>query len=140
MSIWKIVVVILAGLAGVLPGRAQVFKLTREQMIQYTASNPFDRFPDGRPKVPDSILERVKGMSAGGSIRDREQGFPSQYEGNWKIVKPEKKLVGRAVTLLLMPLRPEVAEVDSTGNALRRCPASARSRIKQRSTCCRRVT
>jgi regulator of RNase E activity RraA len=42
-------------------------------------------------------------------------GFPSQYTGDWKIVNPEKKIVGRAVTLLLMPLRPEVADVDSTG-------------------------
>ena len=31
--------------------RAQIFSLTREQMIEYTAQNPFDRFPDGRPKV-----------------------------------------------------------------------------------------
>ena len=38
-------------------------------MIKYTAGNPFDRFPDGRPKVPDSILERVKNVD-GGSIRD----------------------------------------------------------------------
>jgi regulator of RNase E activity RraA len=111
----KSVLVILASLAVVLPAPAQVFKLTREQMIQYTARNPFDRFPDGRPKVPDSILERVKGMSAEEVFGIEHQGYPSQYEGNWKIVKPEKKLVGRAVTLLLMPLRPEVAEVDSTG-------------------------
>jgi hypothetical protein len=60
----KVIVVILGSLAAVWPGSAQVFKLTREQMIQYTARNPFDRFPDGRPKVPDSILERVKGLSA----------------------------------------------------------------------------
>jgi len=31
----------------------QVFQLTKEQMLRYTAQNPFDRFPDGRPKVPD---------------------------------------------------------------------------------------
>jgi len=114
MKMLKVTFVILAGLAVVLPGRAQVFKLTREQMIQYTARNPFDRFPDGRPKVPDSILERVKGLSAEEVFGIERRGYPSQYEGNWKIVRPEKKLVGRAVTLLLMPLRPEVAEVDST--------------------------
>jgi regulator of RNase E activity RraA len=115
MTISKVTVVILAGLAVASPGRAQVFKLTRDQMIQYTARNPFDRFPDGRPKVPDSILERVKDMSMEEAFGVERKGFPSQYAGGWKIVKPEKKLVGRAVTLLLMPLRPEVAEVDSTG-------------------------
>lgn len=111
----RVAVVILAGLAVVWPGRAQVFKLSPEQMIQYTARNPFERFPDGRPKVPDSILERVKGLSAEEVFGIERRGYPSQYEAKWKIVRPERKLVGRAVTLLLMPLRPEVAEVDSTG-------------------------
>jgi hypothetical protein len=31
--------------------------MTREQLIKYTAKNPYDRFPDGRPKVPDALLE-----------------------------------------------------------------------------------
>jgi regulator of RNase E activity RraA len=115
MTMLKLIVVISAGLAGVWPGHAQVFKLTREQMIQYTARNPFERFADGRPKVPDSILERVRGLSAEEVFGIEHRGYPSQYEGKWKIVKPEKKLVGRAVTLLLMPLRLEVAEVDATG-------------------------
>jgi len=115
MTMSKVAVVVLAGLAMVLPARAQVFKLTREQMIQYTVRNPFDRFPDGRPKVPDALLEKVKGMSAEEVFGIEEKGYPSQYTGDWKIVRPEKKLVGRAVTLLLMPLRPEVADVDSTG-------------------------
>jgi regulator of RNase E activity RraA len=115
MTMRKSALVILASLAVVLPARAQVFKLTRDQMIQYTASNPFDRFPDGRPKVPDAILERVKGLSSEEVFGIERQGYPSQYEDGWQIVKPEKVLVGRAVTLLLMPLRQEVAEVDSTG-------------------------
>jgi len=93
----------------------QVFRLTPEQMIRYTATNPFDRFPDGRPKVPDSILERVKGLSAEEVFGIERNGFPSQYTDHWQIVKPEKKLVGRAVTLMLVPLRPEVANPDSTG-------------------------
>jgi hypothetical protein len=32
--------------------QAQLFTLTRDQMIKLTAKNPYDRFPDGRPKVP----------------------------------------------------------------------------------------
>lgn len=115
MTIRKLALVTLAGLAVVLPARAQVFKLSPEQMIKYTPNNPFERFPDGRPKVPDAILERVKGLSVEEVFGIEHQGFPSQYEDNWKIVKPDKILVGRAVTLLLMPLRQEVADVDSTG-------------------------
>ena len=32
--------------------QAQVFTLTKEQLIEYTAQNPFERFPDGRPRSP----------------------------------------------------------------------------------------
>ena len=42
---------------------AQPFRWTREQMIHFTPENPFERFPDGRPKVPDELLEKVKGLS-----------------------------------------------------------------------------
>ena len=34
------------------------FVLTKEQMVAYTADNPYERFADGRPKVPDDLLER----------------------------------------------------------------------------------
>ena len=30
--------------------QAQLFTLSRDQMIELTAQNPFDRFPDGRPE------------------------------------------------------------------------------------------
>ncbi|MDE3198316.1 MAG: hypothetical protein KGN84_18350, partial [Acidobacteriota bacterium] len=94
---------------------AQIFKLTPEEMIRHTANNPFGRFPDGRPKVPDDILERVKGLSAEEVFGIERRGYPNLFENGFKIVKPEKKLVGRAVTLMLVPLRPEVANADSTG-------------------------
>ena len=42
-------------------GLAQ-WTLTKEQMTAYTAMNPYDRFSDGRPKVPDALLEKVKGL------------------------------------------------------------------------------
>src|SRR5947209_2300280 len=98
-----------AALLAITTASAQVFKLTRDQMIQYTAQNPFDRFEDGRPKVPDAMLKRVEGLSAEEVFGIEHRGFPSQYTDNWKILHPEKKLVGRAVTLQLVPLRPDVA-------------------------------
>jgi 4-hydroxy-4-methyl-2-oxoglutarate aldolase len=92
---------------------AQVFTFTREEMLRYTAKNPFERFEDGRPKVPDAILEKVKGLSAE-EVWAVLPGahFPNQYEGNWRILHPDRKLVGRAVTAQFMPMRPDVADIS----------------------------
>ncbi len=90
----------------------QVFTFTKEQLVKYTAKNPFDRFEDGRPKVPDSLLEKFKGLSAEEvwSVLPGK-GFRMQYEDGWQLLHPGKKLVGRAVTAQFMPTRPDVAEV-----------------------------
>ena len=32
----------------------------KERIVALTQKNPYDRFEDGRPKVPDDILERMK--------------------------------------------------------------------------------
>jgi 4-hydroxy-4-methyl-2-oxoglutarate aldolase len=39
---------------------AQPLSLTREEMIQYTPLWEGARFPDGRPKVPDDIIKRMR--------------------------------------------------------------------------------
>src|SRR6478736_7764387 len=87
------------------------FVLTKEQMIAYTSQNPYERFPDGRPKVPDDLLEKVKGLvieEAYGAVRSKN--FPNQFAGDWKILQPGKRLVGRAFTVQFMPARPDVSE------------------------------
>ena len=71
-----------------------------------------ERFPDGRPKVPDSILERLKNISieeAWGVLRNK--GFQNQFEGNWEIVNPEEAMTGRVVTAQYMPLRPDLEKI-----------------------------
>lgn len=91
---------------------AQLFTFTREQMLHYTAQNPFDRFPDGRPKAPDAVLARVKAMSveeAWGVLRNR--GYQHQYAGGFRILHPGQKLVGRAFTAQYLPLRPDLGDV-----------------------------
>jgi 4-hydroxy-4-methyl-2-oxoglutarate aldolase len=85
--------------------------LTKEQMVAYTAANPYERFPDGRPKVPDDLLEKVRGLvieEAYGAVRSK--GFPNQFAGDWKILNAGKRLAGRAFTVQFMPSRPDVAE------------------------------
>lgn len=92
---------------------AQPFRWTREQMIHFTPENPFDRFPDGRPKVPDELLERVKGLSieeAWGLLRSK--GYTHQHAGGgFKSLHPGQKLVGRAVTAQYLPTRPDLEKV-----------------------------
>ena len=100
------------------PADAQVFTFSRDEMIKYTARNPFERFEDGRPKVPDRLLERMKGLSAEEILPVLPAAkFPNQYEGNWRILHPGRKLVGRAVTAQFMPLRPDVADVSEAAAA-----------------------
>src|SRR5215813_2327778 len=84
-------------------------------MIAYTSKNPYERYADGRPKVPDGVLEKVKGLvieEAYGAVRGK--GFPNQFAGDWKILNPGKKLVGRAFTVQFMPTRPDVAKAMQT--------------------------
>ncbi len=94
------------------PLRAQLHTLTPEQMIEYTAQNPFERFTDGRPKVPDAIIERARGLSAEevfGVLPGK--GFRNQYEDGFQVLHPGKKMVGRAFTVQFMPARPDVETV-----------------------------
>jgi regulator of RNase E activity RraA len=145
------VVVCLFALFVAADARGQINNLTREELIKYTAANPFDRFPDGRPKVPDALLEQFKDMSSeevmgagrsGGGLPPA--GAPGRAGGQapaaapgrggaaataggpggggavsitftdgWQILHPGKKLVGRAVTMQMMPYRAEVASVDA---------------------------
>ena len=80
------------------PMRAQLNTLTREQMIEYTAQNPFERFPDGRPKVPDSLIERARGLSAEevfGVLPGK--GFRNQYEDGFQVLHPGKKIDRKSV-------------------------------------------
>jgi 4-hydroxy-4-methyl-2-oxoglutarate aldolase len=112
LKLWGVAVVLCSVLGAAPEARAQVFSLSREQLIQYTAQNPYERFPDGRPKVPDSVLEKVKGLSAEEVLSIASRGYPNQYVDGLQILHPGKKLVGRAVTLQLMPIRADIDDVQ----------------------------
>ena len=100
----------------------QVFSLTKEQLLQYTAQNPFERFPDGRPKVPDDLLAKLHDMSAEEVIGLQGRGYRNQWEAGWQVLHPQKRLIGRALTLQLMPTRPDVSEVDATARRAKNLP------------------
>jgi 4-hydroxy-4-methyl-2-oxoglutarate aldolase len=93
-------------------GDAQLFTLTKEQLVAYTAQNPFERFPDGRPKVPDALIERARGLSAEEVFAILPgKGFRNQWVGGFQILHPGTKLVGRAFTVQFMPARPDLDSV-----------------------------
>jgi 4-hydroxy-4-methyl-2-oxoglutarate aldolase len=90
---------------------AQVFSLTRDELVALSVANPFERFPDGRPKVPDALIDRARGLSAEEIWAVLPgKGFPNQYEDGFQILHPGTKLVGRAFTAQFMPMRPDVEE------------------------------
>ncbi len=81
---------------------------SREDLIELTSLNPFDRFEDGRPRVPDDLLERMKLVTteeAWGVLR--RHGYQRQFEGNWKETHLGTITVGRAVTAQFLPHRPD---------------------------------
>ena len=89
----------------------QLNSMSKEELIKYTAKSTFERFPDGRPKVPDALLEKVREMSAEEVLGIIRQGYPGQFVSGMQVLTPGKTLVGRAFTLQLMPQRPELVDV-----------------------------
>jgi 4-hydroxy-4-methyl-2-oxoglutarate aldolase len=108
-----VLLVLFATLLLPVSSQAQVFTWSREQMLKYTAQNPYERFPDGRPKVPDAILEKVKGLSAEEVLGIAGRGFPNQFVDGLQVLHPGKKMVGRALTLQLMPVRADITDADA---------------------------
>jgi regulator of RNase E activity RraA len=83
----------------------------RDDIIQLTPQWKGERFPNGRPRVPDEILrrmERVRTEEAWSVLWRHEYQF--QFEGNWTRLHPERVLVGRAVTGVFVPRRPDLHE------------------------------
>ncbi len=94
--------------------RAQVFALSKDQLIELTKANPFERFPDGRPKVPDAMIDRARGLASEevfGVLSGGRGGFHNQYADGFQVLHPGKKLVGRAFTVQFMPQRQDLEEV-----------------------------
>ncbi len=88
---------------------AQLFKLTREQVVEITADNPFERFPDGRPKIPDALVEQAKGLSAEDVWAVLPgKNYRNQWADGFQLLHPGTKMAGRAFTAQFMPTRPDI--------------------------------
>jgi len=103
---------VLIGVLSAAAAQAQVGVFSHEDMLMYTPLWEGERFPDGRPKVSDDILERMKAVSIEEAWAVcRNHGFENQFESNWIVTEDEPVLVGRAVTANYIPLRPDVNDV-----------------------------
>ncbi len=83
--------------------------ISKEELIFLTSEWKGERFPDGRPKISDDLLRRAKklGIEDAWQILNNE-GYTNQFEGNWKMVRDDIPVIGRAVTATFMPSRPDI--------------------------------
>jgi regulator of RNase E activity RraA len=108
----KAVLIIAAFALTVALASAQPGVFGKDELIKYTPDWEGERFPSGRPKVSDDIIERMKLVTleeAWATLRNA--GFPFQYEDGWLSIHPEKILVGRALTAMWMPGRKDIHRV-----------------------------
>jgi regulator of RNase E activity RraA len=104
---YVILSILLLAFCGVTNTHAQT--MPKEELIFLTSEWKGERFPDGRPKIPDDLIRRAKSIT----IEDawtvlRNDGYVCQYDGNWKMVHPDVTIAGRALTAMFMPTRPDV--------------------------------
>ncbi len=91
---------------------AQQVTTPSEQVKVYTAEWKGERFADGRPNVPDIIIERLQHATLEQVWGYMERkGYRNQIEKDWIILKPGETMTGRVVTAQFMPSRPDL---DST--------------------------
>jgi regulator of RNase E activity RraA len=104
---------VLALICGAIPAaHAQLGLYSKEQRTDFSREWKGERFPDGRPRISDELLERMKKAKceiAWGVMK--EAGYKFQIESGWKIIHPNERLVGRVVTAVFMPIRPDMNEV-----------------------------
>src|SRR5678810_336113 len=83
--------------------------MPKEELVFLTSEWKGERFPDGRPKIPDNLIQRAKhiGIEEAWTVL-RNEGYKNQFEGNWKMVNDSVQVVGRVVTAQFMPSRPDI--------------------------------
>lgn len=72
-----------------------------------------ERFDDGRPKVSDDLLERLKKVTIEEAWAElMKLGYQNQYEGDWMLLheREDAVMTGRAVTAQFMPMRPDLED------------------------------
>lgn len=92
--------------------RAQLITFSKQDLVDYTAKEPFERFPDGRPRVPNELMERARELNSEEIWATlHEKGYNNQFADGFQILHAGKPLVGRAFTVQFMPLRQDLDQV-----------------------------
>jgi regulator of RNase E activity RraA len=88
---------------------AQTLAPSPDQIKRMTSGWTGERSADGRPKVPDIIIERLQNatLEQVWGYMDR-RGYRNQVEKDWIILKPGETMTGRVVTAQFMPTRPDL--------------------------------
>ena len=117
MSRLKFIMILLIVIASAKQLHSQQVQITKEQLIALTPLLKGERFADGRPKVSDDILKRMKSVSVEEAWAVmKNAGYGYQVAEGWQVINPDSVLVGRAVTATFMPGRPDVWKaIDSAG-------------------------
>ncbi|MEZ0538065.1 RraA family protein [Fibrella arboris] len=93
-------------------------QISREEMLFLTPEWKGERFADGRPKVPDALLKRMRLVTHEEAWAVMKgENYKYQYAEGWQTINPDSVLVGRAVTACFMPGRPDIHKViDQKGH------------------------
>lgn len=82
--------------------------ISKEELIFLTSEWKGERFADGRPKIPEDLLERAKHIMIDDAWTVlKNEGYINQFEGGWRTVN-DTTMAGRAVTAMYLPSRPDV--------------------------------
>ena len=93
-------------------------QISKDEMLFLTPLWKGERFADGRPKVPDALLQRLKSVTLEEAWAVlKNANFKHNYEDGWQTINPDSVLVGRALTATFMPGRPDIQRViDERGH------------------------
>ncbi|SKC50637.1 Regulator of RNase E activity RraA [Ohtaekwangia koreensis] len=83
--------------------------MPKDDLLFLTSEWKGERFADGRPRIPDELIERARNIT----IEEvwlvlRNEGYHCQFEGDWKVVRHGAVMAGRALTAMYIPSRPDV--------------------------------
>jgi len=93
-------------------------QISKEELLFLTPEWTGERYDDGRPRVPDEILKRMKLVTLEEAWAVlKGVNYKHQYDDGWQTINPDSVLVGRALTATFIPGRPDIHRVlDKKGH------------------------
>src|SRR6202789_4448579 len=103
---------LLLPLAAAVTTHAQLDLFSKDKRVEFTQEWHGDVAPDGRPNVPDSVLARLKDVTADEAWDVlQDTGYKNQFARGWELINSGERLVGRVVPAVFMRQRPDVDSI-----------------------------